>query len=100
MARSSLSALRLWSAAFKYLSSAHRMARNHPVMLGGTAIAPTHVRARRKSKHVVGGGDTNSGGIGCRYGAGALTQLCWSIVRLIVLANGRGINYYVLRCRI
>src|SRR5437667_8746247 len=92
MARSSRSSVRLWSAAFKYLSSAHGIARSHPVVLGGTAIAPTHVNARRKSKQVVGGGDTNSGGIGCRYWAGALAQLCWSTVRLTVLANGKGIK--------
>src|SRR5258708_35490098 len=92
MARSSRSSVRLWSAAIKYRSSAHRIARNHPVILGGTAIAPTHVNARRKSKQVVGGGDTNSGGIGCRYGAGALAQLCWSTVRLTLLADGKGIK--------
>src|SRR5579862_6125210 len=92
MARSSRSSVRLWSASFKYLSSAHRIARNHSVILGGTAIAPTHVKARRKSKQVVGGGDANSGAIGCRYGAGALAQLCWSMVRLTVLANGKGIK--------
>ena len=27
-----------------------------------------------------------------RYGAGALAQLCWSTVRLTVLANGKGIK--------
>src|ERR1035437_10159814 len=65
-------------------------------MFGGTAIIPTHVRARRKSKVVAGAGDTNCGGIGCWYGAGALAQLCWSMLKLILLIKGMGI--WLLYC--
>ena len=60
------------------------------MMFGGTAIIPTHVRARRKSKVVVGAGDTNCGGIGCWYKPGALAQLCWSMLKLILLTKGMG----------
>jgi len=48
MARSRRSSVRLWSAAFKHLSSAPRIARNQPVIFGGTARSrgPSEVRPR------------------------------------------------------